>query len=40
MSNAFDFEEALKDLQAGKDLTGKDVLVKPNWTLSLENFHS
>jgi len=24
MSNSFNFDEALKDLQAGKDLTGKD----------------
>ena len=24
MSNSFNFDEALKDLQSGKDLTGKD----------------
>jgi len=29
MSNSFDFDEALKDLQAGKDLTGKDGILMP-----------
>ena len=27
MSNSFNFDEALKDLQAGKDLTGKDGIL-------------
>jgi hypothetical protein len=29
MSNSFNFDEALKDLQAGKDLTGKDGILIP-----------
>ncbi len=29
MSNVFNFEEALKELQAGKDLTGKDGVLMP-----------
>jgi len=29
MSNSFNFDEALKDLQAGKDLTGKDGILMP-----------
>jgi len=29
MSNSFNFAEALKDLQAGKYLTGKDGLLMP-----------
>jgi len=29
MSNTFNFDEALKDLQAGKDLTGKDGILMP-----------
>ncbi len=29
MSNSFNFDEALKDLQAGKDLTGKDGVLMP-----------
>jgi transposase-like protein len=29
MSNIFNFDEALKDLQAGKDLTGKDGILMP-----------
>jgi hypothetical protein len=29
MSNSFDFDEALKELQAGKDLTGKDGILTP-----------
>ena len=27
MSNSFNFDEALKDLQTGKDLTGKGAIV-------------
>jgi len=29
MSNSFNFDEALKDLQTGKDLTGKDGILMP-----------
>ena len=29
MSQSFDFDKALKDLQAGKDLTGKDGVLMP-----------
>jgi len=29
MSNTFDFDKALKELQAGKDLTGKDGILMP-----------
>jgi hypothetical protein len=29
MSNSFNFDEALKDLQAGKDLTGRDGILMP-----------
>jgi putative transposase len=29
MSNSFNFDEALKDLQVGKDLTGKDGILMP-----------
>lgn len=29
MSQPFDFDKALKDLQAGKDLTGKDGVLMP-----------
>jgi transposase-like protein len=29
MSQSFDFDKALKDLQTGKDLTGKDGLLMP-----------
>ena len=29
MSNTFDFDKALKDLQSGKDLTGKDGVLMP-----------
>ena len=29
MSDPFNFDEALKDLQAGKDLTGKDGILMP-----------
>jgi transposase-like protein len=29
MSNTFDFDKALKDLQSGKDLTGKDGILMP-----------
>jgi len=29
MSNSFDFDKALKDLQSGKDLTGKDGILMP-----------
>jgi putative transposase len=29
MSNSFNFDEALKDLQSGKDLTGKDGILMP-----------
>jgi len=29
MSQSFNFEQALKDLQSGKDLTGKDGVLMP-----------
>jgi len=29
MSNTFDFDKALKELQTGKDLTGKDGILMP-----------
>ncbi|WP_435277296.1 hypothetical protein ACMAZF_11700 [Psychrobium sp. nBUS_13] len=29
MTNSFDFEQALTDLQAGKSLTGKDGILGP-----------
>ncbi len=29
MSQTFDFEKALKELRAGKDLTGKDGILMP-----------
>ena len=29
MSRTFDFDKALEDLQAGKDLTGKDGVLMP-----------
>ncbi|MFT4564884.1 MAG: hypothetical protein ACI9BW_004654, partial [Gammaproteobacteria bacterium] len=29
MSHTFDFDKALEDLQAGKDLTGKDGILMP-----------
>jgi len=29
MSEPFNFEDALKDLQSGKDLTGKDGVLMP-----------
>ncbi len=29
MSQAFNFDQALKDLQSGKDLTGKDGVLMP-----------
>ncbi len=29
MSKTFDFDTALEDLQAGKDLTGKDGILMP-----------
>ena len=41
MSQSFDWDKALKDLQAGKDLTGKDGLLmqlikqQQNWLLQL-----
>ncbi|MFT4583556.1 MAG: hypothetical protein ACI915_003200 [Gammaproteobacteria bacterium] len=46
MSHTFDFDKALEDLQAGKDLTGKDGVLMPlvkqlteapsplNWTIT------
>ena len=38
MSNSFNFDEALKDLQAGKDLTGKDGRGAPiAWTVNPES---
>jgi len=35
MTSGFDFEQALKSLQAGQSLTGKDGILTPLITLGL-----